>query len=208
MKNLEKASPAKQFTILDRQILHQGFFRISRYQLQHSLFKGGMSEPFEREIFERSDAVGILPYDPDKDSVVLIEQFRAGAIRHCDNPWLLEIVAGIIDHEETPEEVAKRELLEESGLSTTALAPVCRYLASPGGSDEMVWLFCGKISLPERTDIFGNSHEHEDIKTHIVSREAAFAMIETGEIITPVAIITLQWLQQNYRKLQEEWGQV
>ena len=110
--------------ILDKETAFQGYFRIDRYRLRHRLFAGGWSEAITREVFERGHVVGVLPYDPIEDRVVLIEQFRIGAYAAGFSPWLIEIVAGVIEAGEEPEEVARRETLEETGCSVTELMPV------------------------------------------------------------------------------------
>ena len=107
---------AKDVEILDKSEQYKGYFRINRYRLRHRLYAGGWSGELQRELFERGHAVGVLPYDPAADSVVLIEQFRIGALVAGMEPWLTEIVAGIIEEGEAPEEVARRETREEAGL--------------------------------------------------------------------------------------------
>jgi 8-oxo-dGTP pyrophosphatase MutT (NUDIX family) len=93
----------------------------------------------------------MLPYDPQRDEVVLIEQFRVGALGKTDNPWLIELVAGLIDKEEQPEEVAHREAQEEAGLVIGALWPMTKYFPSPGGSNEFVHLYLGRCeTVPGR----------------------------------------------------------
>ena len=101
--------------ILDKTVCYDGFFRIERYRLRHQLFRGGWSREITRELFERGHAAAVLPYDPLLDAVVLIEQFRIGALETPGDPWLLEIVAGVIDKpDETPEDVVRREAVEEA----------------------------------------------------------------------------------------------
>lgn len=113
--------------IIEREQCFSGFYRLDRLQLRHRLFSGGMGRQLERELFVRHDAVCVLPYDPRRDEVVLIEQFRVGAIGKVDNPWLIELVAGLIDKNEQPEEVARREAIEEAGLEVGELWPVTTY---------------------------------------------------------------------------------
>jgi ADP-ribose pyrophosphatase len=119
-----------------REVCHDGVFRLERYRLRHALFRGGMSAPLSRELFERGHAVAVLPYDPRTDVVVLIEQFRVGALARVGGPWLVEIVAGVIDGEEAPEVVARREAIEEAGLELGRLEKICRFYVSPGGTSE------------------------------------------------------------------------
>src|SRR5689334_15670486 len=135
----------KDVEILEKSERYRGYFRIDRYCLRHRLFAGGWSGQIEREVFERGHAVGVLPYDPAADAVVLIEQFRIGALVAGMEPWLIEVVAGIIEEGEAPEDVARRETLEEAGLEIRALMPMCRYIVSPGGSSESVRLYCARV---------------------------------------------------------------
>ena len=130
--------------VLQRETCFKGFYRLDRLQLRHRQFAGGMGPQLSRELFVRHDAVCVLPYDPQRDSVVLIEQFRIGAMDKSSNPWLLELVAGLIDKDEQPEEVARREAVEEADLELTALWPITQYYPSPGGSDERVHLYIGR----------------------------------------------------------------
>src|SRR5699024_9444716 len=122
--------------LLEQQLLYQGFYTMRRLRLRHRLFRGGWGQPLARELFVRPDAVGLLPYDAGRDAVGLVEQFRVGALEQGDSPWLLELVAGLIDRDETPEAIARQEAMEEAGLEVAALEPVYRYFSSPGGSDE------------------------------------------------------------------------
>ncbi len=136
----------KGFEIIERANCFQGFYKLDKVRLRHELFAGGMGREISRELFVRHDAVCVLPYDPARDEVVLIEQFRVGALDKVANPWLIEMVAGLIDKDEQPEEVAHREAEEEAGLTFSALWPMTRYFPSPGGSDEYVHLFLGRCS--------------------------------------------------------------
>ncbi|MEZ0197918.1 NUDIX domain-containing protein, partial [Pseudomonas qingdaonensis] len=107
----------KGFEIIERANCFQGFYKLDKLRLRHELFAGGMGREISRELFVRHDAVCVLPYDPARDEVVLIEQFRVGALDKVANPWLIEMVAGLIDKDEQPEEVAHREAEEEAGLT-------------------------------------------------------------------------------------------
>jgi ADP-ribose pyrophosphatase len=185
----------KQVEIISHEIPYQGYFRIEKYKLRHELFAGGWTEPMEREVFERGRAAAVLPYDPKLNKVVLIEQFRIGAMQDKKSPWLLEVVAGIIDKGETPEEVCVREAKEEADLEILQLLPIAHYWVSPGGCTEYFDLFCGKVDASKAGGIHGLDHEHEDIKVHVVDVAKAFDMVRSGLIKNPPAIIGLQWLE-------------
>ncbi len=197
-----------QFEILDKSIGYRGFFRMEKYRLRHEQFAGGWSSEMTRECLERGHAVAVLLYDPDSDQVVLLEQFRIGALACESGPWLLEIVAGIIDHPgETTEEVARRETAEEAGCELLDLIPICHYLVSPGGTSESITLFCGRVDTATMTsDIRGVAAEHEDIRLHVVSRCEALALLHSGRINSAAPIIALQWLELNRAALLERWS--
>ena len=191
--------------LLGKSQRYSGFFRINGYRLRHRLFAGGWSGVIEREVFERGHAVGVLPYDPVADSIVLIEQFRIGALIAGMSPWLIEVVAGIIEEGEAPEEVARRETLEEAGLEIQALMPMCRYLVSPGGSSESVLLYCGRVDSRGAGGIHGLAEEHEDIRVDRVAYEEAMHLLEEGRVTNSVSLIALQWLALHRDRVRAAW---
>lgn len=186
-------------------ICFQGFFRIEKFRLRHALFAGGMSETMSRELFERGHAVAVLPYDPVLDRVVLIEQFRIGALHDPQGPWLTEIVAGMVAAGETPEAVAQREAVEEAGCVISEMLPICHFYPSPGGCSESVMLFCGRVDAAGVGGIHGLAHEHEDIRVFTAGFTEAMESIESGRINSAAPIIALQWLALNKNKVQESW---
>jgi len=196
------------FEILDQSSGYRGFFRLEKYRLRHELFAGGWSPEMTRECLERGHAVAVLLYDPERDQLVLLEQFRVGALEFPGGPWLLEIVAGIMDKPtETSEEVARRETAEEAGCELLDLIPICHYLVSPGGTSESITLFCGRVDTSNLAPgIRGLASEHEDIRLHLVSRAEALELLHTGRINSAAPIIALQWLELNRPKLLERWG--
>ena len=182
-----------------------GFFKVHTLSLQHRLFKGGVGDTLSRELFVRGPATCMLPYDPAADAVVLCEQFRVGALDYGQSPWLLELVAGINDEGEMPEEVARREAEEEAGLQVKDLLTICEYFPSPGGSNEWITLMCGWVNSAGAEGIFGLAGEGEDIRVHVVPRQEAFELVTAGHINNAASIIGLQWLQMNYLDLQQKW---
>ncbi|MCG3884392.1 ADP-ribose diphosphatase [Photobacterium leiognathi] len=190
--------------ILAKETVYQGFFKMVKYRFRHKLFAGGWSGEISREMFERGHAAALLPYDPITDEVVLIEQFRVGAMAAGCAPWQLEIVAGMIDHQDEPaEDVVKREAVEEAGLTVAELEKVTRYLSSSGGCSEMLDIFVGTVDSTQAGGIHGLAEESEDIRVHVVSREQAYEWVESGKIENAASIIALQWLQLNYSRLQK-----
>lgn len=194
-----------EIDILDKTCVYDGYFRIDRYRLRHSLHEGGMGNEITREVFERGHAVGVLPFDPDRNEVVMIEQFRIGAYAAGVEPWLMEIVAGIIEHTETNEQVAQREIVEESGLEARALWPMARYLVSPGGTSENVALFLAKVDARRAGGIHGLDHEEEDIRVFALPYAEAAALVEEGKIGNAMALIALQWLILHHDEVVRKW---
>ncbi|HEX9488733.1 MAG TPA: NUDIX domain-containing protein [Stellaceae bacterium] len=194
--------------ILDRETAYQGFFRIDRYRLRHRLYSGGWSGELTREIFERGHAVGVLLYDPARDALVLIKQFRLAAHLAGFPAWQLEIVAGIIDRPgESAPEVARREAKEEAGLTIEGeVLPVHRYLTSPGGSTETVTLYCGRIDSRDAGGIHGCADEQEDIKVIVKSYDETMQLLRTGKINNGFTIVALYWLAANRARLRRKWG--
>lgn len=199
-------SVPKAVEITQRDNCFQGFYRLDKLHLRHELFAGGMSRDFTRELFVRHDAVCVLPYDPQRDEVVLIEQFRVGAMGKVANPWLIEMVAGLIDKQgEDPEEVAHREGEEEAGLTFKALWPITKYFPSPGGSDEFVHLYLGRCSSEGAGGLHGLAEESEDIRVRVWAFEDALQAVRDGKIHNAATIIALQWLALNRDEVRGMW---
>ena len=191
--------------ILEKTVCYQGFFRIDRYRLRHRLFSGEWGHPIMRELFERGHAAAVLPYDPERDEVILIEQFRIGAMDAPGGPWLLEIVAGIIEADENPEDVVRRESVEEADCIIADLIPLYDFLVSPGGMTERIALFCGRVNTADAGGVHGVKDEGEDIKVHVVSLDTALLYLKSGKINSASAIIALQWLALNRDQVRTSW---
>ena len=193
----------KDVRITEKKRVYKGFFAIDQYVLSYPRFDGGEQKPLRREIFERDhDAVAILPYDPQSDEVLLIEQFRPGALSDPDSPWLIEVVAGMIDDKETPEEAALRELYEEAGLKIEKkeLNRICAQYPSPGGASECTTLYLAKTSLAHIAAHGGLDLENEDIRVFKVKAKDAFKECENGRIQNAAALITLMHLQLHHEE--------
>lgn len=192
--------------IIARDIRYKGFFSIIAYRFRHRLFNGEMSGEVVREVFERGHAAVLLPYDPQRDEVVLIEQIRIPSIDSSDTPWLLEMVAGIIEQGETVEDVARREALEEANIVVGRCKPALSYLASPGGTSERLSIMVGEVDATTAQGIHGLAAENEDIRVHVVSREQAYRWVEEGVIDNAASVIALQWLALHHESLRKEWS--
>lgn len=191
--------------IIERELCYRGFFSLERVHLRHSLHRGGMSPVLVREILEKGDVVALLPYDPVTDTVVMIEQFRVGAIANAPSAWLLEIVAGLIEPGEPPEDVARREAAEEAGLAVRRIEPIARFFATPSKSSELTHLFCGEVDAAAAGGVHGLAHEGEDIRVVPLPAEQAFALLETGRIDSAWPMIALMWLQTHRERLRRAW---
>ncbi|MCC6296726.1 MAG: NUDIX domain-containing protein [Pseudomonadales bacterium] len=194
--------PPGDVEILERAPCYQGFFELHRVRLRHRLFAGGWSQPLTRELFVRGPAVGVLLYDPRHRLVGLVEQFRVGALAEPNGPWVLEVVAGMVEAGEDVQGVARRETLEEAGIAALALEPIGRYLTSPGGSDETHELFCGLTELRGRAGCFGIADEHEDIRLVVIPEAEALAGLAAERYNNAATIIALQWLALNGERVR------
>lgn len=209
----------KKFTQQDVSLIHNktgydGFFSIKQYAVQHALFKGGKSKVIVRECLERGHAVGILAYDPWLDNIILLEQFRIGAyvnIHSADtsadvnSPWLLEIIAGIVETGESHEEVAHREALEEAGCRLLHLEPIGDFYSSPGGSSETTKLYCACVHSDDVAGVYGLEEEGEDIQVMVVPFDKAVQWLKEGRLNNASTIISIQWLMMNRDEIKQLW---
>ncbi len=191
--------------LISKKTRYKGFFRMNEYRFKHRLFKGGWSAEVKREVFERGHAGVLLAYDPKRDEVVLIEQIRIPAYETSQTPWLLEVIAGMVEEGESPEEVVRREATEEAGITIGRCKPIVSYLSSPGGTSERMYVYVGEFDATTATGIHGLACENEDIRVHVVSREQAYQWVEEGIIDNAASVIALQWLQLHHVTLRKDW---
>jgi len=205
---------SKDVEITDKQAAFDGYFRVDRYLLRHRKFDGEMGTELTREIFERGHAVCCLLYDPVLDKLVLIEQFRLGAYAalsspwydaHKTSPWLIEIVAGIIEDGEDPEQVVRREVREEAGCDVLQIEPLFHYLVTPGGSSESMFSYVGRVDASNIGGIHGLDAEGEDIRVFAIDVAEALQWLDQGRIVNSMTMMPLQWLRVNHRALQARW---
>lgn len=203
--SLELKYGAQDVRVLEDEAAWSGHYAMRRLTLQHRRFAGGWSEPIVREVFERGDAVGVLPYDPVSDSLVMIEQFRPGALRGDDSPWMLELIAGVVEPGESDEEVVHREAMEEAACELSDLVPIATVFPSAGACSEQVRLFCGRVNKASIGGLHGLAEEGEDILVHSMSRIDALAMLAADRVPNGHTLIALQWLQIHGDALRERW---
>lgn len=194
-----------KWTIVDEQTLSRGFFTLTELIIRHQLFAGGETPLLRRELLEKGDAVGLLPYDPLRDELVLVEQFRIGALNDPSGPWLLEIIAGYQEPHEKPETVAVREALEEADCHVTKLQFIQRYYSTPGGSSEQIHLYFGITDTSGLGGVHGLKEEGEDIKVRVVSSKTAFEWLDQGKIDSAMPMIALQWFRSHRDEIRQQW---
>jgi ADP-ribose pyrophosphatase len=209
---MNKSSPRKeQSTHPDAEIVEaatpfQRYLRVDTFRFRHRLFSGEWSGVRSYDVLRRGEAVVILLYDPDRESVVLVEQFRLPALLAGSSPWQLEAAAGVIDTDESPELVAIRETQEETGLTLIGEPiRIQRYLPSMGGSDESVTLFCGRVDSMMAKGVHGLPEEHEDIRISVKTLNEVEALLDAGAIESGHTLITLYWLLRHRNNLRRHW---
>ncbi len=194
----------KDVKVLKKETLHKRYFETNLYHLQHRTFDGGWTPEFTREVFERGHAAAVLLYDPDRTEFVLLEQFRFPAMETSNTPWMIEVVAGIIDEGETAQDVCQREAVEEAGIEITKLVEAPSFLVSPGGTTERLQTFIGRVDATDAGGIHGLAEETEDIKVHVVSESTAKKWLNEGIIDNATALILLQWFFLNRDNIIEQ----
>ncbi len=204
-KDLDKPFTREDVSIEQEETAYSGFFTAKKFTLRHTLFAGGQSALITRELFCRGQSVGILLYDPQLDCVGLTRQFRIGCLDNVEGPWVWEVIAGVNDKNETPQQVAVREVAEESGIviEERDLLPICGYYTSPGGTDEYLQLYCALTSLAEAGGVYGLDGEGEDILFKTLSYDMVISAMLNGSINNAATVIALQWLQLNKARLAE-----
>lgn len=200
---------SKRAKIIKKTTNYDGYLRFSTVNVQHDLFGGGVSAGVSREVLERGRAVVVLPYDPAADAVILIEQFRVGAMMAFsggDDAWIIEAIAGEIDGDDDPADVARREATEEAGVTLGRMELIGTVMASPGCSTECYTLYCGEVDSAGAGGIHGLAHEGEDIRAFVEPwAVAARRLDDTETIIAAPALLTLQWLALHRDRLRQQW---
>lgn len=191
---------------LDVEYPYARYFGVEEHRLRHRRFDGGMTGPVERAVFTSGDAVTVLPFDPARRLVLMIEQFRPGPHARKDpRPWCLEAVAGRCDPGEGPEATARREAVEEAGLTLGRVKRIAGYYTSPGTMAEHITAYVGEAALDGAEGVHGLDAEDEDIRAIVVPLAEALALVETGEVNNGPLLVALLWLAANADRLEAEW---
>lgn len=202
MPNMKPRYSRRDVKVDNDKVVFDGFFKLHEIRLKHRLFAGGWSQTVTREVFHRGEASAAILYDPENDLIGLIEQFRVGALESEFGPWCLEVVAGMLEPGEAPEQVIMRELAEEAGISRARLIPICSYYSSPGGCSEKIHLYCALCDLRDAGGIHGLDHENEDIFLHPVPAQEVFSIMLESRMNNAATLLGLQWLQINRESLR------
>ena len=191
-----------------RETPFQGFFRVDALTLRHRQYNGGWGKSVRRELFVRPPAAAVLPYDARRGEILLVEQFRVGALEWRDSPWCLELIAGIADKDgESAADLIRREAVEEAGLELGAMEPIAHYMPSPGGTNERLQVFVGQADLAAAGGIFGCADEGEDIRAVTLPVEQIPELLESGLVDNAASLIALQWLLLHRQRLDAAWGE-
>ncbi len=206
MSEIESPFQSDDFEVIERSTGFDGFLKIDRISVRYRLFEGGWSNVIQRELQIKPPAVGVLLFDPERDKLVLVRQFRIGLIDEGQSPWLLELVAGMVDVGESPRDVAVRESQEEADCTPQNVEKIAEYYNSPGTSNERILLYCGQIDASQAGGIHGLDHENEDIQVVTVDFGDAVTALEAGKLDNAMTIIAMRWLQLHHDELIKRWS--
>ncbi|ENX44384.1 NUDIX domain-containing protein [Acinetobacter sp. NIPH 2100] len=202
MTILDHASySATDVTIESREPLFRGFIQVEKVSLKHRLFhREDYSPLIQRELVHRPQAAGVLLYNDQQQRFALIEQFRVGALNDPVSPWQLEVIAGVLDGDESPESCIRRESLEESGCEITELKHLFSFYPSAGACSEFFHLYVAEVNLPKDGGIFGMPDEGENIQLHLFAYSELEALLINGRLRNAPVIMALQWLSQHIQQ--------
>ena len=205
MKIIKQATYTKnELKIHNRENLYHGFIQVEKVSLTHRLFnQTSYTTVIQRELIHRKEAAGVLIYDDEQQKFALIEQFRVGAIDDIDSPWQLEIIAGVLDGDESPESCIRREALEESGCEVDALEHLFTFYPSAGACSELFHLYSAKAKLPLEGGVFGMPDEGENIQLHLIEYKDLNTLLTNGRLRNAPVIMALQWLKQHINTVKD-----
>ena len=195
----------KRFELIDSIIQSKGFLTLARHSIRHESYLGGWCPEIQRERLEGLCAVQVLMYDPQRDEVVMVEQFRVGTMGQLEEPWILEPVGGFKEPDEIPELVARREALEETNCELQELLHIGDFFVSPGLSSELIHLYCARVDSSGAGGVHGLAHEGEEVKVVVMPAQQVIDEL-FGRINSTSAIVATQWFAANRDQLRERWA--
>ena len=202
MTILDHASySASDVTIESREFLFRGFIQVEKVSFRHRLFNQPDYSPvIQRELIHRPEAAGVLLYNDQQQRFALIEQFRVGALNDSESAWQLEVIAGVLDGDEAPEDCIRRESLEESGCEVQQLQHLFSFYPSAGACSEFFHLYAAEVELPKMGGIFGMPDEGENIQLHLFDYSELDTLLKNGRLRNAPVIMALQWLAQHLQQ--------
>ena len=202
MNILDHASySASDVTIESREFLFRGFIQVEKVSFRHRLFnQPDYSAVIQRELIHRPEAAGVLLYNDQQQRFALIEQFRVGALNDAESAWQLEVIAGVLDGDEAPEDCIRRESLEESGCEVQQLQHLFSFYPSAGACSEFFHLYAAEVELPKMGGIFGMPDEGENIQLHLFDYSELGILLKNGRLRNAPVIMALQWLAQHLQQ--------
>lgn len=202
MNILDHASySASDVTIESREFLFRGFIQVEKVSFRHRLFNQPDYSPvIQRELIHRPEAAGVLLYNDQQQRFALIEQFRVGALNDSESAWQLEVIAGVLDGDEAPEDCIRRESLEESGCEVQQLQHLFSFYPSAGACSEFFHLYAAEVELPKMGGIFGMPDEGENIQLHLFDYSELGTLLKNGRLRNAPVIMALQWLAQHLQQ--------
>ena len=191
--------------LISQKPVFRGYNQVDEYQFRHTLFQGGRSPVISREVFDCGNAGCVLPYDPKRDEVVLIRQFRAGAYVAGRIPWVWQIIGGAIEKGEPADDLVRREAVEEGGLTLSELLPIYNVMMIPGALKQFTAIYVARADTAHAGGVFGLEAEGENILVKAMPFAEARAMLDRGEIDDIVAIVAIQWLALHRDEVRKRW---
>ncbi|ENV18963.1 NUDIX domain-containing protein [Acinetobacter guillouiae] len=190
--------------IQSREYAFKGFVQVEKVSLRHRLFnQTEYTSAIQRELIRRKEAAGVLIYNDQQQKFALIEQFRVGAIDDEISPWQLEIIAGVLDGDESPESCIRRESIEESGCELNQIKHLFSFYPSAGACDEIFHLYVAQAALPAEGGVFGMPDEGENIQLHIIDYSDLSLLLKSNRLKNAPVIMALQWLQQHLHAFED-----
>lgn len=186
----------KKVEIKEKNRIFNDFFKIDEVFLSHEQFDGRMSPVMRRLNFERGDSAAAFIWNTGNRTAVLIQQFRYPTYEKGPG-WITEIVAGVLEKDENPEDAIRREILEETGYETDKIEYINTFYVSPGGTSERIILYYAEVAAGDKVfEGGGVASEHEDIRVMEYTWPQLQALLDNGEIVDAKTIIAVLWFQK------------